>query len=323
MDNLTHSLVGLMMARAGIDRRISRAAGIMIVAANIPDIDIVSGLGGTLSYLKWHRSYTHALAFAPVMALIPLAIFAVFSGRAYFFSLLGVLSHLALDWTNAYGIRLYLPFSTRWLRLDQTDVVDPWIWLILLLAVAAPALAKLVGGEIGSKKTGGAKFGWACFALAAVLGYEGARFTMHARAIAVMNARIYDGSAARRITAIPARWNPLRWRGVVEGAGFVEIVPVNLNETFDPSAGRLDYAAQAGSAIDAAKRTQAFERFAQFNQLPFWKTTPVEGGTEVELIDLRFGSPQYPGFEAKALVEDSGEVRDSVATFGAPPIRTP
>lgn len=294
-----------------------------MVAANIPDIDIVSGLGGTLAYLKWHRSYTHALAFAPVMALIPLAIFAVFSWRAYFFSLLGVLSHLALDWTNAYGIRLYLPFSSRWLRLDQTDVVDPWIWLILLLAVAAPALAKLVGGEIGSKKTGGARFGWAWVALCGMLGYEGARFMMHARAIAVMNARIFEGSPARRITAIPARWNPLHWRGIVEGEGFVEIVQVNLNEPFDPAAGRLDYAAQASPAIDAAKRTPTFEDFGRFNQLPFWKTTPVAEGTEVELIDLRFGSPQYPGFEAKAWVEDSGEVRDAVATFGAPPVRTP
>lgn len=323
MDNVTHTLVGLMMSRAGIDRKIPRAAAIMIIAANIPDIDVVSGLGGTLAYLKWHRSYTHALALAPVMALIPLAMVAVFSARAYFFSLLGVLSHLALDWTNAYGIRLYLPFSSRWLRLDQTDIVDPWIWLILLLAVAAPALARLVSGEISSKRTAGPKLGWAWFALLTVFVYEGARFTMHARAIAVMNARLYNGSAARRLTAIPSRWNPMHWRGIVEGDGFVEIVPVNLNESFDPSAGRVDDPANPSPAIDAAKRTPAFEGFGEFCQLPFWKTAPVPGGTQVELIDLRFGSPQNPGFEARALVEDSGVVRDAQTTFGAPPIRTP
>lgn len=321
MDNVTHTLVGLMMARSGIDRKIPRAAGIMMVAANIPDIDVVSLLGGTISYLKWHRSYTHALAFAPVMALIPLAIFSVFSVRAYFFSLLGVLSHLGLDWTNAYGIRLYLPFSSRWLRLDQTDVVDPWIWLILFLAVGAPWLVKLVSGEIGEKKTTGPKLGWAWFALLAISVYEGARFTMHARAIAVMNARLYNGSIARRITAIPARWNPLDWRGIVEGDDFVVVVPVNLNSTFDPSAGRLDYPAEPNPAVDAAKRTHPFQAFAQFDQLPFWKASPAAGGTEVELIDLRFGTPQNPGFEAKALVEDSGEVRDAAVTFGAPPVR--
>ena len=48
-----------------------------------------------------------------------------------------MLSHLALDWTNVYGIRLLLPFSGRFLHLDMTDVVDPWILLLLLLAVAA------------------------------------------------------------------------------------------------------------------------------------------------------------------------------------------
>ena len=75
----------------------------------------------------------------------------------------------------------------------------------------------------------------------AICGYEGARYMMHARAIAVMNARLYNGSPAQRLTAVPSRWTPLSWRGIVEGAGFVDIVPVNLNEPFDPSAGRLDY----------------------------------------------------------------------------------
>ena len=63
MDNLTHSLVGWMLSRAGIDRKIPRAAPLMIVAANIPDLDVVSLAGGPLSYLTWHRSYTHAFAF--------------------------------------------------------------------------------------------------------------------------------------------------------------------------------------------------------------------------------------------------------------------
>jgi inner membrane protein len=323
MDNVTHTLVGLMMSRAGIDRRIPRAAGIMMIAANIPDIDIVSGLGGTLAYLKWHRSYTHALAFAPVMALIPLAIFTVFSTRAYLFSLLGVLSHLGLDWTNAYGIRLYLPFSGRWLRLDQTDVVDPWIWLALFLALGAPALARLVSGEISSKKTTGPKLGWAWFALLGISVYEGARFTLHARAIAVMNARLFNGSPAVRLTAIPSRWTPIHWRGIVEGDGFVEIVPVNLSEAFDPSAARVDHPAPPSPEVEDAKRTPAFQEFGAFCQLPFWKATAVEGGTQVELIDLRFGSPQEPGFEARAIVDSSGVVHDSQATFGAPPIRTP
>lgn len=317
MDNITHSLVGLMMSRAPAERP-PRAAVMMVLAANAPDIDVVSGLRGSLSYLEWHRSYTHSLAFAPLMAIIPLLLVWRFSLRGYLYSLAAVLSHLLLDWTNVYGIRMLLPFSHRWLRLDQTDVVDPWILALLLLAVAAPALARMVSSEIGSRRSAGPMRGWAWFALIALVCYEGARYTAHRRALAVMGAHLYNGTIAERITATPARENPLRWRGVVEADGFVDILPVDLSQEFDPSAGRIEYAAAPDPALDAARRTQPFEVFSRFNQLPFWKATPVPDGTLVELIDLRFGTPQLPGFEARAVVDASGQVHDARFGFGNP-----
>lgn len=321
MDNVTHTLVGLMMSRSGIDRKVEHAAPLMMIAANIPDIDVVSLFGGSLTYLEWHRSYTHALASAPLMALIP-PLLLLRRGRltlwAYGFSLLGVLSHLVLDWTNVYGIRMLLPFSARWPRLDMTDVVDPWILAILFLALAAPAFVKLVSSEISSKKAAGPTRGWAWLALIAILGYEGLRFTAHERALGVMGARMYNGSIARRITALPSRGSPWRWRGVVEGDGFVSIVPVDLSTDFDPRAGRIDYPAGPAPAIDTARGTRAFQVFEKFSQLPFWKTSPLADGTLVELIDLRFGTPQDPGFEARAVVDSAGKVLESAVTFGNP-----
>lgn len=322
MDNLTHSLVGLMMSRAGMDRRVKKAAALMILAANAPDIDTVSGLGGALNYLKWHRGYTHSLAAAPVVALAPLLVMMIFRWRlswwAYAFSLVGVLSHLALDWTNTYGIRMLLPFSSQWLRLDQTDVVDPWIWALLLAAVGAPALARLVSSEIGAKAGAGPRRGWAWFALIVLSGYEGARYAAHARALAVMGAHVYNGSIAARLTALPDRMNPWRWRGVAEADGFVDIVPVDLSEAFDPSDGRIDYEQEPNPAMDSARRAPAFEQFARFCQVPFWKITPLVEGTRVELIDLRFGTPENPGFEASGVVDSSGRVHDAKFTFGRP-----
>jgi inner membrane protein len=317
MDNVTHSLVGLMMSRA-VATRPPRAAVMMILAANLPDIDVVSGLGGALSYIEWHRSYTHSLAFAPLMALIPLLMVWRFSVLGYAMSLAGVLSHLVLDWTNVYGIRMLLPFSHRWLRLDQTDVVDPWILAILLLAVAAPALARMVGSEIGSKKSAGPSRGWAWFALLAVLTYDGARFAAHQRALGVMGAHLFNGAIPNRLTAVPNRQNPWRWRGIAEAEGFVDIVPIDLATEFDPSGGRVDYTTAPNSAIEAARRTRPFEIFGSFNQLPFWKVTPVVDGTLVELIDLRFGTPENPGFEARAVVDASGEAHEAKFTFGNP-----
>ncbi len=55
MDNLTHSLVGLFLARAGLNRLAPDATAAMILAANLPDADIVAGVGGAPAYLEWHR----------------------------------------------------------------------------------------------------------------------------------------------------------------------------------------------------------------------------------------------------------------------------
>jgi inner membrane protein len=320
MDNVTHALVGLMMSRCGIDRKIARAAPLMILAANIPDVDVISLAGGPVSYLEWHRSYAHSFAFMPLMALI--AALVVLGRRiswwAYAFSLLGVLSHLLLDWTNVYGIRLLLPFSARWLRLDQTEVIDFWIWSILLLAVAAPALARMVSGEIGAKKSTGVRRGWAWFALIALFSYEGLRFAAHGRALAEMNSHLFNGSTPVRVTALANGMNPWDWRGVAEGSGWVDVVPIDLRAPFDPEAGRVDYAPEPSPAIDAARATRPFQVFQMFDQLPFWKVTPGVDGTIVELIDLRFGTPQHGGFEARALVGDDGRVVDAGVTMGLP-----
>jgi inner membrane protein len=326
VDNVTHSLVGLMLSRSGIDRKVAHAAPLMIIAANIPDIDVTSLFGGPLTYLEWHRSYTHALISAPLMALIPPLIL-LWRGRftvwAYVFSLIGVLSHLALDWTNIYGIRMLLPFSAHWLRLDITDVVDPWILATLFLALAAPAFVKMVSSEIASKTSSSPKRGWAWLALILILGYEAGRYIAHERALAVMGAHLYNGSVARRLTAVPNRFNPFYWRGIVEGDGFVTMVPVDLTSDFDPRSGRLDYPAPPSPAIDAARRALVFQVFGRFDQLPYWKTTPVADGTLVQLIDLRFGTPERPGFQASAEVNAAGEVLRPTFTFGVQTVPGP
>lgn len=323
MDNVTHTLVGLMMARAGLTKCPRGTPVMMMIAANLPDADVVSGFAGRLPYLQYHRGYTHALAAAPWLAVIPVLLLAgIFrakiSARLYIFSLLAVLSHLALDWTNVYGIRLLLPFSDRWLRLDMTDIVDPWILAVLLVAVGAPALARLVSSEIGSRTGAGPQRGWAWFALAALIVYEGGRFAAHERALAVMGAHTFNGAIPQRLAALPSRVNPLRWRGIAEGEDFVSIVPIDLSEPFDPTAGRIEYSATTSPAIDAARRTPAFEVFGRFSQLPFWKITALPDAARVELIDLRFGTPRRPGFEAIADVDPSGNVHKSQFTFGDP-----
>jgi inner membrane protein len=71
MDNLTHTLTGLMLSRIGLNSWCPRATPVLLLAANAPDIDVISSLtGGATEYLHHHRGFTHGLITAPAMAAL-------------------------------------------------------------------------------------------------------------------------------------------------------------------------------------------------------------------------------------------------------------
>lgn len=147
MDNLTHSLVGLTAAKAGLEKLSPGATTLCLLAANAPDSDIiVLAFGDRWTLLHHHRGITHALVGVIALALVlPL----IFYGVDWFWSrykaqppktkLKGLLiasfiasaTHPLLDWTNNYGIRFFLPWSERWSYGDFVFIVDPYLWLIL------------------------------------------------------------------------------------------------------------------------------------------------------------------------------------------------
>jgi inner membrane protein len=328
MDNLTHTAIGLFLSRIGPGKWSPRATAIMLVAANIPDADVVSAAGGSLNYLHYHRHLTHSFLLAPVMALAAVACVR-FLGRkpvawpgAFAAALLAVASHLALDWTNVYGIRLLLPFSDRWLRADTTGVVDLWIWAILALGIAAPFLGRLVGSEISS---GAAKDrhhgrGFAWFALLAVLAYDTGRGVLHARVVAGLESHMVEGAVPLRVAAMPDPVNPFNWRGIVETSGAYVIQDVHLVR--DPGErGTVFHKPEADPAMDIARRSPIFQDFLRFAQYPLWRVTPypaVENAKLVEVFDMRFGTPLSPGFMARAVVDGRGQVSEPAFQFGSP-----
>lgn len=331
MDNLTHTATGLFLSRAGLNRLTPLATPILIVAANAPDIDIVTAGGGMLNYLHYHRHITHSLPAAPVLAVLSVAVVRIIARRpvrwawAVLMALVAVLSHLLLDYTNVYGIRLLLPFSPAWLRLDLTPVVDFWIWAVLLLSVAGPFLSRLVTSEITSsgKRPAHHGRGFAWLALLFLLFYNGGRAVLHTRALAMLDARLYDGQPARQIAALPLA-NPFAWRGVVETADAYQIADVDVLNDFDPRRAMTFRKADVGPVMESARRTRAFQEFLQFAQIPFWSvvsSTENPNERRVELVDLRFGTPAQPGFLATGLVTSSGAVTSSTVQFGLPPAR--
>ena len=135
MDNLTHTATGLFLSRAGLNRWTPQASAILMLAANAPDVDVVSVAGGTVSHLHYHRHLTHSLIAMPVMAILCVLLVRAVSRKPVSTPAGRVCgcydpvpSHLALDYTNGYGIRLLLPFSQEFYRLEWTSVIDLWIW---------------------------------------------------------------------------------------------------------------------------------------------------------------------------------------------------
>lgn len=147
MDNLTHSLVGLAGAKAGLERASPYATAVCVLAANLPDVDVPATLfAGRFVYLEQHRGVSHSVVGTLVLSVALALVFngverlvAALRGREPRSKLKGLLlcslalgaSHPLLDWTNNYGVRPLLPWDPRWLYGDLVFIVDPWIWLLL------------------------------------------------------------------------------------------------------------------------------------------------------------------------------------------------
>ena len=146
MDNLTHTLVGLAAAKAGLERLSRGATAVCVVAANAPDADIAALAGGRWFYLEHHRGITHSVVGTLTLAFVVPALFYLSertiarlrrrTPRARFKGLLAAslvasATHPLLDWTNNYGLRPWLPWSGEWYYGDLVFIIDPWLWLVL------------------------------------------------------------------------------------------------------------------------------------------------------------------------------------------------
>lgn len=328
MDPLTHTFTGLYLSRAGFNRLTPRAAVLLMLAANAPDIDVLTLAAGPAAALHWHRHFTHSFAFAPVLALAVVALVR-FAGRqplpwlrAWAAALVAVCSHILLDLTNVYGTRAAWPFSSAWLHWDLTNIFDVWIWTLLLAALAGPLLGRLVGGEISSGTVRVTKYfgqGWAVAALLLVLLYNGGRAVLHAKAQNVMEARIYEGAEPLRTAAYPNAFNPLEWRGTVQTNSAYYFYNLNLTVNFDPLTAAPVYPASPGAVLPALHANPQFHEFLEFNQAPFWQSMPAStpGYLLLRLTDLRFGLPGESAFACQALLTPASAVAQSQCSFGA------
>ncbi|MBS0418534.1 MAG: metal-dependent hydrolase [Proteobacteria bacterium] len=187
MDNLTHSLMGMVAGEAvarltppGKDGLPTDARrGILItlttVGGNLPDIDLVLTYRGfvrdKLGYLLEHRGYTHTVLGCLVLATL---IYAMAECWARFrrlpmnrsdhltlfaVAVCGTLLHLGMDALNSYGVHPLWPFYNGWIYGDSIFIVEPLYWLaaaplffvaksIAARAVVATAVLAGIAGSI-------------------------------------------------------------------------------------------------------------------------------------------------------------------------------
>lgn len=174
MENLAHTLLGLSIAKAGLERATPLATITLVISSNLPDVDVFSRIeDGTVGYLSYHRGFTHGvIGLAALAAALTLTLMFLDRRfrlrhdpfrrplrplRIFFLAYLGGLGHSFMDFTNSYGVRPLTPISNRWFYGDLVFVVDPWIWLILGAAVVwlttTDAMRNLIWLVIGTLAT--------------------------------------------------------------------------------------------------------------------------------------------------------------------------
>ncbi len=324
MDNLTHSLTAIALARAIGGRFTPRATLLLLLSGNIPDSDIVTLARGQQVYFESHRGYTHTFLILPLLALACVLLVAGLYRqrlpwwRAWLVCCVGLLSHLLLDWTNSYGIRPLLPFSSRWFYLDLNGLYDWTIWAVLVLCLLWPLFSSLVGGEIGERKRAGR--GNAIFALSFFLFFDIGRAVLHARAMAQLASRLYDGAAPVSVAALPATFDPFHWRGIVETESTFRVIGVNTLGSLDSDSGATFYKPPVTSSLQTALATPAFRYFRYFARFPVWSIEPVPldtgQGKRFDLTDLRFGEPGAGSFHCIALEDARGALLRSEFSYG-------
>lgn len=313
MDNLTHTLVAVMMGQAGLRRAAPRATLVLVLAANAPDIDIVTAWGGALNYLKYHRGVTHAALGAPVLALAVTALLRLFwrrNGfawtRTFLVALAGVATHPLLDLTNTYGVRVWAPFSDTWYSWDILHIVDLWVWGALAACGGAAVLGRLISGEIGARP--GTGRGWAVTALTFVVLWCGVRALLHRRAVGMLEAHNYgfegDRAAPLRVAAFPGPTNPFVWRGLVETDGLYQVLVVRVREPLDATRGEIHYKPERSAVLETALGTRTAREFARFARYP---AVRVEGAGVV-LTDFRFWRERREAFVCTIALDDAGRV---------------
>jgi len=333
MDNLTHTLTGIAISQTGLNRKTRFATLALVLGSNAPDVDVLAGTRGSISYLEYHRGITHSLIGVTGLAVI-LAAVIYFAGRQakpkpaapplnarWLFAVcwIGTAGHLLLDFTNQYGVRPFLPFSGHWYAWDIMPIFDPALWAIFALALGLPFLLRMVSEEVGARRPGYQR--GAVLALAGMLLLWGLRDFNHRRVIAEAASNNYGQEPPLRLGAFPTL-NPFDWSCVIETDSAYYMLPASaLSSDVDAADAEPFQKPEPSPALDAAMKSHVGRVFIDFARFPWAQVEEDQDGYEVRIRDLRFGAASLGRFEATVDLDRNLAVREQSFSFTGEPRR--
>ena len=301
MDPVCHTLVGGALAQAGLKRRTALGTATLLIAANLPDADVLAYVDGPTTALWFRRGWTHGVLAWVVLPLLLTGVMLVAdrlwrrtrggepaNPRALLvLSVVGVLSHPLLDLLNVYGVRLLMPFSDRWFYGDILFIVDPWVWAMLAVGIFVSRVRERAGRVAEAVVP-------ARVALGAVVGYVAvmAGIGQLGRQRVIESLAVEGFGAPEHLMVAPVPANPLRRWAVAEVGEeyFVSALPSPLSPAEVQPVG---LSREPDFRAVAATRGPEVRRFLSWARFPYFVVEEVDGEPAVMIGDARYTLEPY------------------------------
>jgi inner membrane protein len=327
VDNLCHSLLGAALGKAGLARRTTLGMSTLVIANNLPDIDVAVFATNVLA-MSFRRGWTHGVI---AQAALPIALTAAMvaydrlvvqarphappraaTGELLLLSYVGVFAHVFLDFLNSYGIRLLMPFSGRWFYGDALFIIDPWLYVALGTGwwIARRREKQLARPGAADAAAAAAKLhsGWARRPALAGLAVAALYVIVMLAANAAGRAAVRDGLARAGRPAdtpfmvTPVAVNPLRREVVVDVGDRYEkgLLWFEPRPHFRPSGFGMPKGFDAPEAQQAlaTPRARAFLRWSRF---PFVQIDRSTAPPSIWINDYRYANAGAYGWSAVKL----------------------
>jgi inner membrane protein len=291
MDNLCHTLAGAALGEAGLKRHTTLGTATLILASNLPDLDVAVFATDTLA-MAFRRGWTHGvIAQLTLPAILAVIVFAygrwrskrgIDFGGLLLLSYVGTWLHIFMDWLNSYGVRLLKPFSDRWYYGDALYIVDPILYVVFGLALV---LARRGARRGHATSTRPARIG-----LAIAGAYMAIMLLSNWWARAEVRAGLERaGRGELRFMVTPVFGNPLRREVIVDTGERYEkgLLWFDPFPHFRPAGYGVNINASDPAAREAAA-TPRFQDFLMWSRFPFFVVERTALATRVFINDYRY-----------------------------------